>query len=803
MGWRRAPVLSVDSDPQERGPHTVLVGVVPGRNEQSLNLRFQLVEVLSVEVDPNPSEPELAFLAGLLGRRSGVDVGSGSLQRCVEEQRCLRRRRVVVGWLHGSWGVDALDLAAGEPPVLGYFDQLALFELSEVVVEPVGRRADARRQLLGRARLEDEQFVEADTQWVRECPVDGPQTGLMDIHFLTRIFFAGWSIVQYMTQEDQYMTQQDVGTQSRSGVVLRRLRWPVLVIWVLAILALDPLASSLSKVTDDGAAAYLPPSAQSTHVAELQQAAQHGPGQPESDPAIVVFARSGRLTAGDLAAVAAARRAVDQLATRTSGLGRAGPVQRSGDGQAAAFTVTVTAPQHSLTSTDTDAVKAVRRAVQAAASRAGDGLQVAVTGQAAVTADSGSGSQSGLLFTALVIVALILLLVYRSPVLWLLPLFGALGAVVVAEAGAHGLVKAGLTVSSLSSAVLVVLVFGAASDYALLLTHRYRQELGHHATTEDAMAVALRRTLPTLVASAATVTGAMLCLLTAESASLHGLGPVGAVAIVSALLAQATFLPALLLVVGRRAFWPRVPRPGGTDGEPSRLWSNIGARVARDPVRVALCVVVVLGAGSVGFVALRTDNNPLSDLKGHPGSVVGAQLLAEHFPAGAIAPLVVLSPPGQATSAAAAARATSGVATVLPGEPVDGYVEDSVTLSVPPYGPEGSAVIEHLRQRLGRAAPAALVGGGPAVYYDIAQAANRDTAVIIPLVLVVTCVVIALLLQAVVAPLLLVATTALSFAASFGLSNLLWRYGLGYARTRSLDEVWGTGGRRRPKPSFH
>lgn len=229
-------------------------------------------------------------------------------------------------------------------------------------------------------------------------------------------------------------------------------------------------------------------------------------------------------------------------------------------------------------------------------------------------------------------------------------------------------------------------------------------------------------------------------------------------------------------------------------GEPSGLWSNIEARVARHPLCVALCVVVVLGAASVGLVALRTDNNPLSDLKGHPGSAVGAQLLAEHFPAGAIAPLVVLSPPGQASGAAAAARATSSVATALPGEPVDGYVEGSVTLSVPPYGPEGSAAIEHLRQRLGRVAPGALVGGGPAVYYDIAQAANRDTAVIIPLVLVVTCVVIALLLQAVVAPLLLVATTALSFAASFGLSNLFWRYGLGYPRTRSLDEVWGPAG---------
>src|SRR5262249_2764799 len=157
--------------------------------------------------------------------------------------------------------------------------------------------------------------------------------------------------------------------------------------------------------------------------------------------------------------------------------------------------------------------------------------------------------------TALFIVAVILILVYRSPVLWTFPLLGAIGAIVVAEAAAHGLASAGLTVSSLSSAILIVLVFGAASDYALLLVHRYREDLSRPETTEEAMATALRRGLPAIVASAATVTAAMLCLLAADSASLHGLGPVGAVAIASALLAQTTFLPALLLVAGRTAFW--------------------------------------------------------------------------------------------------------------------------------------------------------------------------------------------------------------------------------------------------------
>ena len=211
------------------------------------------------------------------------------------------------------------------------------------------------------------------------------------------------------------------------------------------------------------------------------------------------------MTPGDLTAVTAARAAVGTLDGRAGGLGSPGVVQRSADGDAALFTVAVSSPQDSVTSVDTRAVPAVRRAVAPAASRARDGLRVAVTGDAAVTADSGSTTLSALLLSTLVIVAVILLLVYRSPVLWLLPLITAAGAVELARALAHGLASAGLTVSYLSSAIVIVLVFGVASDYALLLVHRYREELWHHAACEQAMAAALRKTLPTLAASAATV----------------------------------------------------------------------------------------------------------------------------------------------------------------------------------------------------------------------------------------------------------------------------------------------------------
>jgi putative drug exporter of the RND superfamily len=565
---------------------------------------------------------------------------------------------------------------------------------------------------------------------------------------------------------------------------LRRLRWPVVVAWVLIIIVLHPIASGLTKVTNDTASAYLPGSAQSTRVVLLEQAGRPQTGStPETDVAIVVFVHKGGLTAADVAAVGAARSAVAGLVPHVRGLALPTAPKRSADGQAALFTAAVTAKTDSVTSVETHAVKEIRAAVSTAAARAGNGLRVAVTGPAAVNADSGVGSktQTTLLLTALVIVALILLIVYRSPLLWLLPILGAYGAIELAQSFAHGLASAGLTVSSLSTSILIVLVFGAASDYALLLTHRYREELRHHATTEEAMAAAMRRTLPTLVASAATVTGAMVCLLAAQSASLHGLGPVGAVGIVSALLAQTTFLPALLLIFGRAAFWPRVPRPGGAGREDSRLWSAVGRRVARRPAWVAVVAVVLLGAACAGLAALQSDNNPLSAVKGHPGSVVGSQMLDQHFPAGKIAPLTVLTPASEASAAVAAARSAPDVSGVGPGPRVHGYASLSVTLSVPPYGAKASTAIADLRARLDHQAPGSLVGGGPAIEYDIAQAAHTDEAVLIPLVLVVIMIVIALLLRAVVAPLLLVATSALSFAAAVGLSALLWRYAFGYA----------------------
>ncbi len=567
------------------------------------------------------------------------------------------------------------------------------------------------------------------------------------------------------------------------GRGLHLLAWPTVIVWALAIVVLHPLAASLYEITNHNATANLAATAPSTRVAVLQENSGRDAGEDpgrSTDTVAVLFDRTGGLTAADLTVITDARAAIADLGGTVNGLASPGDVRAAPDRQAAVFTAEVSSPALHTARTDTDAVQAIRNAVQPLA-RNDTGLRILVTGPAAVTADAGSTSQNTLLLVAAVIVAIILLIVYRGVVLWIFPLIGAIGGIVIAQAATHALGNAGFTVSSLSTSILIVLAFGAASDYALLLIHRYRDELRHHPIVEEAMAVALRRTLPTLAASAATVIGAMVCLLAAQSASLHGLGPVGAIAILAALLAQLTLLPAMLVIVGRAGFWPRPPRAGDTTVEGSRAWALIGGRVARHPVRVLACTVGLLAVASLGLLTLHVDNNPLSNLRDTPDSVAGAKVFASHFGPGATAPLVLLAPPPVADAAAETARANPHIATVTPTTSIAGYTAYSVVLAIDPYSTSGTTAIGELRQQMDSRAPGSLLGGDPAIQYDITRAAQRDARVLMPLVLLVIFLVVVLLLHALIAPLVLVLTTALSFAAAIGLANLLWRFGFGYA----------------------
>jgi len=337
----------------------------------------------------------------------------------------------------------------------------------------------------------------------------------------------------------------------------RRATWIVLAFSLIALALLAPVTGKLKSVQNNDSINYLPRGAQSTQV---QQILAELPGGNTADA--VVYARTGGLTGPDLARVAAAN-GVDLAAPL-------GPVVRSADHAAALFRV----PLSSAADTLPDKVGRIRDLTAST----GD-LKVAVTGPGAAKVDSTNqfaGVDLTLLLAAAAVVALLLLLIYRSPILWLLPLVSGGLAVVVAMAATYALARwAGLTVTALSSGILYVLVFGAGTDYALLLVSRYREQLRQHEDHRYAMAQALRSAAPPIIASAATVVLALLCLLFASVNSDRGLGPVLAAGVLAALLISLTTLPALLLLAGRRVFWPAVPALGSpeTGGRAEPGWS--------------------------------------------------------------------------------------------------------------------------------------------------------------------------------------------------------------------------------------
>ncbi|MFF0088055.1 MMPL family transporter [Streptomyces canus] len=552
------------------------------------------------------------------------------------------------------------------------------------------------------------------------------------------------------------------------------MKWFVLLAWLSLAVIGTMLASGLSEVQRDDAAAYLPSGYESSLVARL---AEPDPDHPEAEKAIVVYSREGeKLTDADRAAVADGRAAA--AAVPAEGIGTPGKTLVSDDGRAAIFEVAVQ-PHEAGDDTVDKGVAAVRAAVH---NGLPDGLQVQVAGEAALDVDNSSGDvDAALMLTSMVIVGILLLLTYRSPVLWLVPLLAALMAVMASRGTAYALAKAGLAVTDLSSAILIVLVFGAATDYALLLLNRYREELAHYADRHEAMAQALRRTTPAILASAATVVAGLLCLLIADLAGLRGLGPVAAAGVVVAMLAMLTLLPALLVCAGRWLLWPRIPTPGRPHGaDRHRLWGAIGRTVVRNPRRYALLVTAGLAAAAFGLNGLHTSADPLDKVPPTAESVTGQHVLAAHFPKGVSSPLTVVLPRNTAAATISAAEEAAGSAThvagVEPAAPLGGRPTLTVELGVPPYGDQARTAIEDLRAELADVTDDALVGGSPAVQLDYRQAALDDTKHVVPLVLLAVAVILGLLLRSLVAPLVLMAANVLSFAAALGLSTLTFTH---------------------------
>jgi len=325
-------------------------------------------------------------------------------------------------------------------------------------------------------------------------------------------------------------------------------------------------------------------------------------------------------------------------------------------------------------------------------------------------------------------------------------------------------------------------VFGAGTDYALLLVARYREELRRNADRHQAMAIALHRAGPAIIASAATVAVGMLCLVFAQMNSTKGLGPVTAIGIAVGLLAMITLLPALLVIFGRWVFWPARPKLGSAEPAAAGLWARLGNRIALRPRAVWAVTAVVLGVLALGLTQLNASGLAAEDtFVTKPDSVVGQEVLGRHFPAGDGQPVVVIGKADAAVPLRQAVAGTDGIVEV--SEPVvrDGLVSLAGTLRDQPDSRAAEATVDRLRDAVHAVGGAdAKVGGPTAMTIDMNRANSHDNKVIIPLVLLVVLTILALLLRAIVAPVLLIATVVLSFAAALGISGVLFEHVFGF-----------------------
>jgi RND superfamily putative drug exporter len=539
---------------------------------------------------------------------------------------------------------------------------------------------------------------------------------------------------------------------------------------------LFPLSSKLSGVEKNDAASYLPGNAESTQVVDLQRKFNSS----DTLTAVIVYHRPGGITAADRSRVAAelTRIKTDQRIARAPGpTDGYGPVPAK-DGTALELIIPLRSPgdktlDHSVT--------AMRKIVHSA-----DGLQAYVTGPAGNQADSNNafdGIDGTLLVIAGIVVIVILLVVYRSPFLWAIPVVSAVVSLLTAQGVNYLLAKhAGLTVNGLSAGILDVLVFGAGTDYALLIVARYREELHRHEDKHEAMAFALRRTAPAILASAGTVVIALLCLLLSKLNSNAGLGTVAAVGIACTFITMTTLLPTLLVFAGRRAFWPFVPRYGVAGHDEDGLWSRVGRASARRPRVVWVGTTLALGVLCLGLISLDAHGlSSAGQFTNTPDSVRGQRIVNAHYPAGEGNPIVIIGKANAETALRRVAVGTSGVVQAAPVGSAGGFVEIDATLRDAPDSNAAYDTIRTLRDRI-HAVPNAngLVGGTTAVNLDVSDAAAHDRDLVIPLVLGVVFVVLAVLLRALVAPLLPMATVVLSFASALGISGFFFAHVFGF-----------------------
>ncbi len=396
---------------------------------------------------------------------------------------------------------------------------------------------------------------------------------------------------------------------------------------------------------------------------------------------------------------------------------------------------------------------------------------------------------STLLLTTLGVVAFILIIVYRSPILWFLPLLSAVFALSTAGGIIYLLAKNNvIDVNGQSQGILSVLVLGAGTDYALLLISRYREELHHHSTPVAAMRAAYKGTFEPIVASGATVALGLLVLLLSDLSGNRGLGPIGAIGVVVAVITMVTLLPAFLVLFGRWIFWPRIPRFDDVDAQLTGTWAKVGNLVERRPRRAWIITGLLLVVLAAFSTTLKTDGLSTSEsFTGNPESVVGQKLLENHFPGGEGDPTKVILKNELIPSVSEKLRGVEGVTAVAPEANAAGVIVKNglsilnVTLSTAPDSRESRDRIPAIREAVKSIDESILVGGTTAVFFDTDVAARHDNRTVIPVVLLLITLILGLLLRSIVSAVLLLGTVVLSYFATLGVCALVFNHIFGFA----------------------
>ncbi|HEX5252692.1 MAG TPA: MMPL family transporter [Mycobacterium sp.] len=502
--------------------------------------------------------------------------------------------------------------------------------------------------------------------------------------------------------------------------------------------------------------------------AQVDALAKQFPGGDKA-PLIVVVSRTdgGVLSPSDIAAAQAALNRVQAAQPGAIAV----PLTPSRDAQAALGVAPISANLSGLALGD--AVAALRTA---AANGLPADLQAHVTGGPAFGADIASaftGANITLLAVTTSVVALLLIATYRSPVLWLVPLLVVGFADRVAAAVGTAVASlTGLSFDGATSGITSVLVFGAGTNYALLLISRYRQELRRHSGHRAALRRAVRRAGPAIVASNATVVLALLTLLFASTPSTRSLGALAACGLVVAAISVLALLPPLLAVCGRRLFWPFIPHAGDDETLDSGGWHRVAQWVGGRPALVATVAIAVLAALGTGLFGTRIGLSQTEQFRIRADSVTGYNVVAEHFPAGVANPTLVVSAGDHASPVQQAITSTPGVVSVSEsGRSGSGLTKWSVVIDAPPSSKQAFSIVAALRDSTRAADPHALVGGADAQALDVRDAATHDRVLLIPAILTVILIVLYLLLRSALAPPTLLAATILGALAALGVGG--------------------------------